>query len=140
MNSPTLTAAQAHQQVEAFAQQAPTEMRKIPDGAMPPGKFIRQGDVYIEAITEIPFAYDTLTENRQLAPGETRGSRHILEGNVKIFVNKNNRDVLAGPCFSCTERVLLTHPEHAHFELPAGNYRVLFQMDARQAERTRSFD
>ncbi len=134
------SAIEAHQQVETFAQTAPQEMRVIPDGVMTPGKWIRQGDIYLVAIPDIGLAFDEPTTNRQLAPGETRGSRHVVEGNVKIFNRKNQSDVLVGSQIDAPERFKVVHPEHAHFELPAGKYQVYFQMDARQAERTRSWD
>ena len=140
-----ITALEAHQQIEHFAQSAPTEMRNIPDGSMPPGKWIRQGDVYLMAIEKVPMECDEETANRQLAPGETRGSRHIIEGNVKLFVQSGRKavrqqDVLVGPVIIAKERCTLTHPEHAHFSLPAGTYQSYYQMDARQAERTRARD
>lgn len=143
MSTATLNALQAHQQIEEFAKSAPTEKRIIPDGSMPVGKWIRQGDVYLMAIKDVPLECDTETANRQLAPGETRGSRHIIEGNVKLFVkgpNAGRTDVLEGPVIVAKERCTLTHPEHAHFELPPGTYQSYYQMDARQAERTRASD
>lgn len=143
----TLTALQAHQQIEEFAQSAPAEMRFVPDGMAHP-QWVRQGDVYLEAIDKVPADCDQETTNRQLAPGETRGSRHIIEGNVKLFVSSAKQpvrqfgagDVLVGPVIVAHERCTLTHPEHAHFSLPAGTYQSYYQMDARQAERTRSLD
>jgi len=139
-----LTALQAHQQIEEFANNAPTEMRFIPDGTMTPGKWIRQGDIYLQALEEIPPAYDKEIFERQLAPGESRGSRHVIEGNVKLFIPSkpgNRNDVLVGPVIVSKERCVLTHPEHAHFSLPAGVIsQVYYQMDARQAERTRARD
>lgn len=141
MSTATLTALQAHQQIEEFAKQAPNEMRFIPDGTMTEGKWIRQGDIYIMAIGKVPLEYDEETTNRQLAPGENRGSRHIVHGNnLKLFVNPKNRDPLLGPIVVSKERVEVQHPEHAHFSLPPGTYQVYYQMDARQAERTRSLD
>ncbi len=140
--STVLTALEAHQQVEAFAKDAPSETRFIPDGAMPPGKWARQGDIYILAIEKVPVECDQETTNRQLAPGEGRGSRHIVAGNAQLFTRKTQRDVLEGPVMVVKEgeRVVVEHPEHAHISLPAGTYQVYYQMDARQAERTRALD
>lgn len=144
--SSTVTALEAHHQIESFAKEAPTEMRFVPDGMKHP-HWIRQGDIYIEAVNKLPLSFDQETSNKQLAPGENRGSRHVVEGDVKVFLQSNpssndfSRDgVLSGPALVAKDRFKVTHPEHAHFSLPAGTYRVYYQMDARQAERTRSLD
>jgi hypothetical protein len=36
---------------------------------------------------------------------------------------------LVGPLVVSKDRFELTHPEHAHFSLPAGTYQVIYQGD-----------
>ena len=44
------------------------------------GDVVRQGDLYLVAIEALPKG--TATRERQLVPGTTQGSRHVVEGNV----------------------------------------------------------
>ena len=111
------------------------ELRVI--DTMKVGQKIRQGDVYVERIDEIP-ANNAPTMNLQIAVGETKGSRHILQESPSLRVFKlKEAGPLDGPAFSSNEEVVLTHPEHAHFKLPAGNYRSFYQRDF-QAEEIRA--
>lgn len=101
------------------------------------GDVVRQGDVYIMSIPNLPTGQ--VSENRQLAEGDTQGSRHILTGKVNIVdkvtsIVKNHDGVainaaLVGPAFECVSDVTETHPEHAHKVLPAGTcWQVVYQV------------
>lgn len=108
---------------------------------------VRQGDVYIMNIASLPLGQTS--ENRQLAEGDTQGSRHILTGKVNIIdkvtcVVKNLDGVaihptLVGPAFECVSDVTETHPEHGHKILPAGTcWQVVFQQSlAEEVRRVR---
>lgn len=100
------------------------------------GDVVRQGDVYIMSIPCLPDGQ--VTKNRQLAEGDTQGSRHILTGEVNIIdkvtsVVKNPdgeviHPTLVGPAFECVSDVTETHPEHGWKILPAGTcWQVVFQ-------------
>lgn len=91
------------------------------------GDEIRQGDIYLYPLDQEP-AHGESGADRQLAPGTTRGSRHIIEGEAEVYATEAE-DVLAGPIVHALERVTLTHPEHAHVSLPAGWYEVRYQRD-----------
>lgn len=85
------------------------------------GDVVRQGDLYLQCIEDLPKG--TPTTNRQLVPGNTQGSRHVLEGDVEIVNGVSRSDinqVLLGPAFKCNSDVTVTHPEHGHRVLPAG--------------------
>ena len=105
------------------------------------GEHARQGDVYVvyvaatkeEAVKLLPKGSLTkVRNNRQLAEGETKGSRHILAGTFELF-EKSGGTVLDGPTFFIREGttdVVLEHPEHGHVEcLSAGVYRSVLQKD-----------
>jgi len=86
------------------------------------GDVVRQGDLYFECIDKLPEG--NVSQNRQLVPGTTQGSRHILEGQVKIHKDVQFKRIpaaLVGPAFECISDVTATHPEHGHKVFPAGS-------------------
>lgn len=96
------------------------------------GNAVHQGDVYLLLLDKLP---DNLTKvtDRQLAPGTTKGSRHVAEGDVEIFVARH-RSPLTGPVVRAKDTWFLRHPEHADHQLPAGDYQVIYQQDHAQDE------
>lgn len=107
------------------AEQAMAEVRWV--RTCRPGDEIRQGDVYLYPIAPEPDHGPEL-ETRQLAPGRTRGSRHIVDGTGRLL-ERVSEDALDGPFLHAAKRVTITHPEHAHVSLPAGWYEVRYQRD-----------
>lgn len=113
----------------------------------------RQGDVYIvRADTEADihkleaifrknknkmwsdFTFGTEFEERktnQLADGGTKGSRHIFAGKGKVLFCKKAHSC-AGGIIKADKPWELTHPEHANFKFPAGQFVFFFQLDARK--------
>ncbi len=98
------------------------------------GDVIRQGDVYLVCIKKLPAKKKPIQE-RQLAPGTTQGSRHVLKGEVRIYdcdkaelsalIKQANpkADVhveLIGPAFETVGEVEVDHPEHGNRVLPPG--------------------
>lgn len=100
---------------------------------------LRQGDVYLEP-ADMP-ARKTLTrsENLQLAPGSTKGSRHVAEGDVEVFYTAG-ADPLTGPIVRALKRWTLRHPEHADVSVPSGCYQVYYQRDRESEEIARVRD
>ena len=113
----------------------------------------RQGDVYFLSVPESVITGKEI-KNRQLAPGSSKGSRHIVEGNVKIFdtwkapkelfakaaqVLRVDRErlvkALSGPAIKAEGAFRVTHPEHADYTLPAGCYVTWGQLDPRTMAR-----
>ena len=106
------------------------------------GSYGRQGDIYIHPVSA-EHKHGEATKDHQLAVGEGRGSRHIVEGDVKVFLGTtlpttvNDRTFL-GPMIEVGSKgATITHPEHAHVNLDAGFYQITHQMDARTLQRVR---
>lgn len=106
------------------------------------GDVVRQGDLYLVCIEELPA--DGKRAQRQLAPGNTQGSRHVAEGECAVYQPKSPSAVarliaticrgaevpeqLIGPLVECVGDTTITHPEHGHRTLPAGSvWAVVFQ-------------
>jgi len=96
---------------------------------LPYGCVIRQGDVML---TRHPLDHKvegTITNDMQLAPGASTGSRHILRhGDIKVLARTGN--VLVGPAVVAPNGFYLEHPTHAHVDcrLP-GVYEVTYPRD-----------
>lgn len=101
------------------------------------GQVVRQGDIYIHRVDDA-HPRGKVTQNRQLAIGTTQGSRHVAESG-SVFAGTTAPSwapaALLGPCVESTERIQISHPEHAHIDLPRGTYQITHQMDARTLER-----
>lgn len=109
---------------------------------MSPGDSVRQGDIYVICLDVDPERASEFV-GRQLAPGVTQGSRHIVEGECELFtpdptsateiINRlvpstKNVPQLFGPVIRTTGTVEVTHPEHANVTLPCdGSYLVTYQ-------------
>lgn len=105
------------------------------------GEFARQGDIYIVRISGVDNSRP-LAKTRQLAAGNSQGSRHILEGAAEVFAPLSSQPIrtqfgehFEGPSFKCDAHVTVTHPEHAHISLPPGCYQILHQMDLQTKQR-----
>lgn len=114
-------------------------------GTVSPGDVIRQGDLYLVALRAEMLPTGPVITERQLAPGATQGSRHVLTGDCTIVTpGKAASDLakaidslvagaatqaeLLGPVFTCVAGVVLTHPEHGDIALPDGEtFAVVYQ-------------
>lgn len=118
------------EKINRAAEAPDTELRQI--AAMKIGEYVRQGDVYVERIEALGNGTTTTPAgSRQVAVGTTIGSRHVAEGDALdvVRVVGESPSALLGPVVIAHGRWRLTHPEHAHFELPEGRYRVRYQRD-----------
>ena len=133
-------AATAHAEIERLAKaNAKPEVRFIKSIAI--GCVVRQGDIYIHAV-ESNHKRGKALKSRQLALGNTQGSRHIAEAPAKIHEGTTipewcDRRTFLGPLVKSGKRFVITHPEHAHVSLPPGEYQITHQMDARTMDRVR---
>lgn len=106
------------------------------------GSAARQGDVYLLTIpadwlkSQEGVAFPEGAAERQIAEGNTQGSRHIISGDCKIFrkhnigwakINnllKQNPGVqiteTIGPAFITGKGCSVTHPEHGDIVVPEG--------------------
>lgn len=102
----------------------------------------RQGDIYLHMVAA-SHPHGGRVESRQLAQGETQGSRHMIEeANVRVYEGTTlpptcRPGTFLGPCFDIlgVDHRTNTHPQHAHNHLPPGRYQVTHQMDARSLMR-----
>ena len=107
------------------------------------GTFVRQGDIYIEKIDTFEKKDFKITENRQLALGNTKGSRHMVDANAIVWGRGDNTSTTnngigfrtMGPVVEFKERGTISHPEHADVSLPAGIYQVCYQTDGNTMSR-----
>lgn len=102
------------------------------------GEVVRQGDIYIERIEAIE-GKGAAVVSRQLAPGATKGSRHIVaeSAGVTLWKSKptlgNKSAFQVGPAIECKGDLTVTHPEHAWLKIAGGKvvqfFQVWFQAD-----------
>lgn len=93
------------------------------------GDGVRQGDIYITLIGEIPGGASVVKKRQsQLAPGDTQGSRHCLSNvrNVRMY-SLPNATPYDGPVLEVRKEVTVTHPEHGDWILPRGVYAISYQ-------------
>ena len=129
---------------------------------MKPFSHVRQGDVYLVLLPSldsreklagrikelVPDFFITELGNRsdnlQLAPGETRGSRHMVSAKdakvVDIYSPKRGAHACEGPVVVANGRWTLEHPEHANVSMPDGTFQVLYQRDVSFEEARRVAD
>ena len=135
MSSPNVSETMKH--IEEFAAMADNETRYVRQ--MDVGQVIRQGDIYV---TRLPDGTQLgkETTQRQLAPGSTNGSRHVIDGDTHVV--SRNGNALIGPVFRVDgDQCEISHPEHAHVVIfQRGVYGVTYQRDFAQEERTRVND
>ncbi len=107
------------------------------------GDVVRQGDLYLVCIDEMPTKNARPSNNPQLVPGTSQGSRHILANGKFQIVNGhsfNSLDpVYVGPAFHCKTDVEVTHPEHGNKILPEDStwqcvYQMAWAEEARRIE------
>lgn len=104
------------------------ETQRFPEAASP-GDCWRQGDVYITLLDGVPQgAKQDAKPDPQLAPGTTKGSRHILDSLDGVTCYQlHNATVLEGPVLDVTKEREVTHPEHGNVILPPGVYGITYQ-------------
>lgn len=125
--------------LEEAAKKTDTTPRDL-RGGFEIGKVARQGDVYIHRV-DPSHAHGSETTDRQVAVGNTQGSRHIVEGAaVKLYYGTKAPSYVdsrapLGPLVEAESEWVLTHPEHPNMYLPAGSYQVTHQLDAITGQR-----
>lgn len=105
------------------------------------GQVARQGDIYVERVKAASKGREIAS--RQLAPGETKGSRHIVADSSEVRIYESaaplgrRRDYQRGPAIEARGDLCIQHPEHAWIRLPAGDYQVWYQNDWVREQRVR---
>ena len=116
------------------------------------GDTLRQGDVYITRLGSAPERAGKFP-GRQLAPGSTQGSRHVVAGDCELFMpheadavaklaeanpRTKGHEHFVGPVIVAEAPVRIEHPEHGDRTIPAGVYLTTFQkVWANEIRRTR---
>lgn len=119
----------------------------VPHPAWAAGDATPQGDLLFVALPKMPKSAKA-RKNRQLADGDTPGSRHVANGGVvhdadakelramiKAATGCDIAEQYIGPVF--TGDVTVEHPQHAHQSFPAieGCTAVVFQRNLDTEER-----
>lgn len=93
---------------------------------------IRQGDVLLKRITNIP--QNTKKKNTTLAYGEITGHHHSFaeQALVSVFANNEGKQYC-----DVHQESILEHQDHAHVKVPAGIYEVIIQREFDQVEGIR---
>lgn len=86
-----------------------------------------QGDVGVLRVCELPGGLeDNWAWGKQVAPGNTQGSRHTVDGKCKLLVWPEGGE-LVGPVVRSDQKWCLRHPEHGDVLFPAGDYLITYQ-------------
>lgn len=97
-----------------------------------------QGDVYITRLDALPSGVTEMKDmQRQLAPGETQGSRHLLRhlDGVKMY-KRNSAQECDGPVLQLTQVNDIEHPEHGNLcNIAPGFYAITYQQTGDQMRR-----
>jgi len=104
------------------------ETQHFPEGASV-GDGVRQGDVYITLLDRVPKGFVKQdTWDRQLAPGSTQGSRHILDAKAGVkYYRHPDANEFTGPVLMLSKTRELTHPEHGNWILPSRIFGISYQ-------------
>jgi hypothetical protein len=121
---------------------APAETTERDNRGMKVGDVAHQGDVYVVRVEKREDVYrlnrllgparerGEKTGNRQVAPGETMGSRHVVAGKgVTMYAPAPGASPLEGPTIEAEREWSLDHPEHARHGFGPGTYVVTFQRE-----------
>ena len=118
-------------QSSARTHQNPNTRVVTQDSTLPMGCTIRQGDVMLtrRALGHSDSVKTVPTENRQLAPGDSIGSRHVLRAGPSVFT-RLEATALQGPLVEAPNGIYLEHPTHGDIDcrLP-GCYEVTYPRD-----------
>lgn len=126
----TTTAVSVFQEIKQAVEDIKNDEHQIA-GSLSVKDGIRQGDVYIVCLPEVPEDAKRMGQvQMQLAPGTTQGSRHILESaeGVTMYTWERFQDnPLSGPILECKQPVRITHPEHGDWTIPEGVWHCRYQ-------------
>ena len=134
----SISAFEAHTKVQEAANSLATPKVRVVE-KIGVEQAVRQGDVYLTRIASIPKDVRPI-QDRQLAPGTSQGSRHVVAGDVTVHARVTESNPLQGPYLKSGKGFVVEHPEHGHIELPGGCYSVTYQRDFASEELARVRD
>jgi len=144
----TVPSQTAPELVQAMSEGVHNEVRD--NRGMSAGEAAQQGDVYIIKVKKHADLYKIcpklrgwkaaipqglITKERQVAPGSSIGSRHIVEGSVTMYAPHQKAMEFEGPTLVAKEEWTLAHPEHANHTFGPGTYVFVFQEDIKTSRR-----
>jgi len=132
------------QKIASSARKGANPETRVIDGEdvdLPYGYNARQGDAYIQRlpIDEVDVSGFAPTTERQIAPGKTVGSRHVVttadDSSRPADIYDRGGNELTGPVIVAPQGFYLSHPQHADidFRLP-GAYLCTFPADEKARE------
>jgi hypothetical protein len=127
----------------ARIEQAANATQEVRDtSSLQVGECVRQGDLYLWRIsddwTSAPQPPQMkIRKDRQLATGTSRGARHIVEGDARVYDSRlatppgvTDRAIYGPAILVGIRGAIVTHPEHAHVKLPPNTaWQVTHQLD-----------
>jgi hypothetical protein len=87
---------------------------------------IRQGDVMMVRVEDIPQGVGKSVDKYVLAEGEVTGHAHVLWGRATMFLADEGR----GTYLQVHAPSMLKHEEHREIPVPPGKYAVVRQVEA----------
>lgn len=109
--------------------QADPSVRQI--GALAVGDYVAQGDVNFWPLADMPCGAKLIAKpDRQLAPGATKGSRHMIASADMEhceFFSLPDPNPLQGPVIKMDRPTTVEHPEHGDLRFPPGLVFVTYQ-------------
>lgn len=121
--------------------------------AAQPGDGVYQGDVLLALIDEIPSGFVEVDlpadGDAQLAPGNTKGSRHCIDDLTTCvvylppgFSRDSSYEGYLGPVLVCHAETRITHPEHGDVIIPSDRiiqcaYQRIYDDELKRARRAR---
>ena len=120
--------------VKRMEKQAAEQSAATKRVTLAPGQIVRQGDIYVKCLGGERQIDLSVSPTRQLAPGASKGSRHVAEAPAVVYA-RQSADPTIGPVIVSKAPWTLSHPEHADVEFPAGYYEVGYQWDPRKKQR-----
>lgn len=145
--SANITIEQKTQEAIKQVQLAPADEGKRITRRIEIGHCVHQGDCYIHRVEDTHRRGKRIGKDSvQIALGVGNGARHVAEGEVEVYEGaqlpswvKPPMDVdageITGPVIVASKSFLVTHPEHARHQLPAGTYQVTYQYDPKTMRR-----
>ena len=124
----TVTARKAFGEIARHAEKIKNDEHQTA-GEMSVGDAWAQGDIALVRLEAVPNnAVRVKSPSPQLAPGNTQGSRHVLESLTGVTVyTLADPTALDGPILDCPKGCTVTHPEHGWVTLRPGVYGVVYQ-------------
>lgn len=132
MNTQTKTKATvqaANHAIRKAAEKAKHRHVTVPE--MRVGQMFCQGDVGILAVRTLPKGATKIDRppNGQVAPGNTKGSRHCIDGSEAVTYYRFPGDPLSDMGIESAETWTLRHPEHGHATFGPGRYQLIHQQN-----------